>query len=110
MIAAAAITLGTLGIGILQIQAPSELPLTRGHVLAYGAYFSLIVLLFFTPLFAAERASATRVRDRLKADNTVLPPDLNLEASLVQRLVPAVGVLSPLLGAIGSQLLRQLLP
>ncbi len=110
MIAAAAITLGTLGIGILQIsleaieEASSELLLTRGDVLAYGAYFSLIVLLFFTPIFAAERASATRVRDRLKADNTVLPPDLNLEASLVQRFAAAFAVLTPLLGAIGSRL------
>ncbi len=115
VMAAAAITLGTLGIGILQISfkamAPCNScpPLERDHVLAYGAYFSLIVLLFFAPIFAAERASATRVRDRLKADNTVLPPDLDLEASLVQRLAAAFAVLTPLLGAIGSQLLLQLL-
>ena len=86
-------------------------PLNDGHVLAYGAYFAVLLLVFFAPMFAAERASAMRIRDRLKADTTapvegsVLPPDLNLEASLVQRLAAAVGVLSPLLGAIGSQLL-----
>ena len=118
MIAAAAITLGTLGISILQISLEAmadssdyDSPLNPGHVLAYGAYFTVIVLLFFAPIFAAERTSAMRIRDRLAADNTasaeesVLPPDLNLEASLVQRLVAAFGVLSPLLGAIGSQLM-----
>ncbi len=121
MIAAAAITLGTLGTGIFQtsLVATAEAfpdyvsPLNRGHVLAYGSYFDVLLLVFFAPIFSAERASAMRIRDGLEADRTspvagsVLPPDpdLGLESSLVQRLVAAFAVLTPLLGAIGSQLL-----
>ena len=113
MIAAATITLGTLGTGILQrfldtTPGASINPLTEEHVLAYGAYFTVVVLLFFAPIFAAERASAMRIRDRLAADTTTPVEEsvlLNLETSLIQRLVKAFGVLSPLLGAIGSQLL-----
>ena len=114
MIAAATITLGTLGTGILQkfldtTPGASSNPLTEEHVLAYGAYFTVIVLLFFAPIFAAERASAMHIRDRLEADTTTPVEESvlqKLETSLVQRLVKAFGVLSPLLGAIGSQLLR----
>lgn len=121
IIAAGTITLGTLGTGIFQTSLVATMeafpdyvsPLNRGHVLAYGAYFAVLLLVFFAPIFSAERASAMRIRDGLEADRTspvagsVLPPDpdLGLESSLVQRLVAAFAVLTPLLGAIGSQLL-----
>ncbi len=118
VIAAATITLGPLGTGILQtslaaMENASDYvsPLNRGHVLAYGTYLAVVLLLFFAPRVAAERASATRLRDRLTADDTapvggsVLPADLDLDSSLVQRLIAAFGVPSPLLGSIGIQLL-----
>ena len=124
-IAAATVTLGTLGTGILQTSleamagaaAFAETPfqyvaeLNRGHVLAFGAYFAVLLLVFFAPIFSAERDSAKRLSDRLEADESsavagsALPSDLNLEASLVQRLAAAFGVLAPLMGAIVSQLM-----
>ena len=123
MIAAATITLGTLGTGILQTSleatqdAVAEVslaytsPLNSGHVLAHSSYFAVLLLVFFAPIFSAERASAVRIRNRLKADKispvegSVSTSDLGLESSLVQRLVGALGVLSPLFGGIVSQLL-----
>ncbi len=123
MIAAATITLGTLGTGILQTSleatqdAVAEVslaytsPLNSGHVLAHSSYFAVLLLVFFAPIFAAERASAVRIRDQLEADKispvagSVPTSDLGLESSLVQRLVGALGVLSPLFGGVVSQLL-----
>ena len=70
MIAAATITLATLGTGILQkfVVAAGDNSFTTEHILAYSSYFAVLLLVFFAPIFAAERASAVRIRDRLEAD------------------------------------------
>ena len=118
VIAGTAITLATLGAGILQssmdalqtktlaLEELSEYsaPLNPGHVLAYGGYFAALLLLFFAPVYGAERDSATRIRDGLSATDRDELVALDLDSSVVQRLVAAFGVLSPLLGALAAQL------
>lgn len=116
VIAATTITLGTLGAGLLEssltaVAEASSLyssPLNRGHIVAYGAYFTVLLLLFFGPVFAAERAAAKRLvevgRREAGAASPAEPKDKRLEMTLVERFASALGVLSPLLGALLTQL------
>lgn len=113
VIAAGTITLGTLGAGLLEssltaMAEVSELyssPLNRGHIVAYGGYFTVLLLLFFGPVFAVERAAARRLIevDRAGASEAVAK-DKRLEMSVVERFASALGVLSPLIGALLTQL------
>lgn len=113
VIAGTAITLATLGAGVLQKSmdafVATQPVFTRGLILAYGGYFAALLMWFFAPVYGAERDSATRIRDGLSslgASSTARDEltALDLDSSVVQRLVAAFGVLSPLLGALATQL------
>jgi hypothetical protein len=115
-IAAVVVTLATLGSAVLQKSLEAldaackyyDAPLQVEHVVAYGAYFTLILFLFFAPLLAADRASAVRIRtglaDRGSSDDDDREADLGLDASLTEKIGSMFGVLSPLLGALVAQL------
>ena len=115
-IAAVVVTLATLGSAVLQKSLEAldaackyyDAPLQVEHVVAYGAYFTLILFLFFAPLLAADRASAVRIRtglaDRGSSDDDAPEADLGLDASLTEKIGSMFGVLSPLLGALVAQL------
>ena len=118
-IAAVVVTLATLGSAVLQ-NSLDALDATLGadyysrlqvqHVVAYGAYFTLILFLFFAPILVADRASAVRIRtvlvDRDLPDEDKLRAQLGLDASLREKIASTFGVLSPLLGALLPQLVR----
>lgn len=108
------VTLATLGSGILQaslaamarVSATYQAPITSAHVTAYGAYFALLLFLFFTPVFVAERRAAERIASRLPgAPTPELTAQLHLKSSLTEHVGSAFGVLSPLLGALATRLL-----
>lgn len=113
MISALVVTLGTLGTGVLQMSlaAMAEASstyvshLSSIHVLAYGGYFTAVLLLFFTPVLVAERNAAVRIVGTAEAPSTELESQLGLHRSLTEQLVSAFGILSPLLGALATQLI-----
>lgn len=114
MIAGLIVTLGTMGSGLIQASlaamaeaSPGYDPnLTREHVLAYGGYFTVALFLFFTPLLVAERRAAIRIAQATKQSPAeAMELRLGLNRSLTEHLVSAFGVLSPLLGAVATQLL-----
>lgn len=114
MISGLVVTLGTIGAGTLQ-SSLAAMPdasttytntLTTDHVLAYGAYFTLVLLLFFTPLLVVEQRTALRLA-HLQADvpGAEVESQLGLKRSVIEYLGSAFGVLSPLLGALATRLL-----
>jgi hypothetical protein len=115
-IAAVVVTLATLGSAVLEqsLQAlQTELgterytsPIARPHVVAYGAYSTLLLAVFFAPVLIADRRGALAVRDAShRGGEAGLDARLGLDASLMERIGSVFGVLAPLLGALAAQLL-----
>lgn len=116
-IAALVVTLATLGSAVLQmslaalgaamgteVYAP---PLYPPHVVAYGAYNTLILFLFFTPVMLADRGAAIRIREQVaarKVDPEEVEAELGLDVPLTERVASLFGVLSPLIGAMVAQI------
>jgi hypothetical protein len=117
-IAALVVTLATLGSAILHISLRSleadlagayVAPLDRPHVVSYGAYFTLVLFLFFTPVLVADRSSAIRIREKVapdRANTGAVEAELGLDVSLSERMASVFGVMSPLIGALLTQIVR----
>jgi hypothetical protein len=115
--AAVIVTLATLGSGVLQTSlhalaaaAPTyQTNMTTAHVAAYGGYYSLLLVLFFTPVLVAERQAAVRIAEHATAHADEAAPEfaarLGLQSSMMEHIGSAFGVLSPLLGALATRLL-----
>jgi hypothetical protein len=112
-IAAVVVTLATLGSAVLQqsLQALETAlatavytsPMGRPVVVAYGAYSTLILAIFFAPVLLADRRAALAVRAAARDEDADLDVRLGLDASLMERIGSVLGVLAPLLSALVAQ-------
>jgi hypothetical protein len=116
LIAAVVVTMATLGSAVLQdsLQALEYAsddytsPVQIKHVVSFGAYSTLLLFLFFAPVLSADNRGAIKIREAMagvpasEADSESLQ---ELDTGLRERLGSVLGVLSPLLGALASQLL-----
>lgn len=116
-IAAVVVTLATLGSALLHqslqaletalAQYGYTAPMAQSHVVAYGAYSTLLLAVFFAPVIVADRRGALTVREAAggRGEHADLDAHLGLDVGLVERIGSALGVLAPLLGALAAQLL-----
>lgn len=114
MLAAMVVTLATLGAGSLQVSMSAlaettygfEAHLTPTEVIAYGGYYSLVLMLWFAPVLIAERRAAVRIAHALAPDASAdTAVRLGLNVSLADRMKSAFGILAPLIGALATRLL-----
>jgi fumarate reductase subunit D len=116
LLAAIVVTMATIGSAVLQdsLQALENAsddytsPVQLKHVVSYGAYSTLLLFLFFAPVLSADNRGAVKIREAMAGEPTSEAESESLQeldTGLRERLGSVLGVLSPLLGALASQLL-----
>lgn len=106
-VSALIVTLAALSTVVLQKSLPAaDGPyLQPGDAVAYGAYFTTVLFLFFTPVFLVERETAVALRQRhagTKAPDEI-EAALGLDVPLSARLASIFGVMSPLVGVLAAR-------